>query len=178
MQDKVTIARPYANAVFDQATEGDDFEQWSTLLNVLSQIVSDQQMKMILSSPKVSHQQLLQLVSEIVGTSLSDTGANFIKVLISANRLGYVTQIFDLFEKRRAEAEGRLEINVVSAFELDSDQEKKISESMGKRLGKKISILSAVDKSLIGGMIITAGDSVIDASLRGRLTELRNSLIG
>ncbi|MGK0296742.1 MAG: F-type H+-transporting ATPase subunit delta [Gammaproteobacteria bacterium] len=178
MQDKTTIARPYANAVFDQATEEGDFEQWSTLLNVLSQIVRDQQMKMILNSPKISHQQLLQLVSEIVGTRLSQTGANFIKVLISANRLGYVTQIFDLFEKRRAEAEGRIEINVVSAFELDSDQEKIISESMGKRLGKKVSILSAVDKSLIGGMIITAGDSVIDASLRGRLTELRNSLIG
>jgi F-type H+-transporting ATPase subunit delta len=178
MQDKITIARPYANAVFDQATEEGDLEQWSSLLKILSQFIRDPQMRLILSSPKISHDQLLKLVSELVGQQISKTGTNFIKVLIRANRLGYVTQIFELFEKRRAEAEGRMEISVVSAFELDAAQENRISESMGKRLGKKVSILSTVDKSLIGGMVITAGDSVIDASLRGRLKELRNSLTG
>ena len=178
MRDNATIARPYAQAVFEHAQEEGNMEQWSSLLKALSLIVQDSQMRLILSSPKISPQQLMELVTGIVGDQLSNTGMNFIKVLISANRLIYVSNIFELFEKRRAEAEGKMEIDVITAFELEPDQASKISEAMGKKLGKKINISSAIDKSLIGGMIVKAGDSVIDASLRGRLTELQNSLIG
>ena len=83
-----------------------------------------------------------------------------------------------MFEQKRAEAEGRIEINVTSAFELDGEQSKRISEAMGKRTGRKVTISSVIDKSLIGGVIIRAGDSVIDASIRGRLNRLRTDLIG
>ena len=178
MQDNITIARPYARAVFEQAQQEGNLEQWSSLLNTLTLIVQDPQMRMILNSPKISPQQLLELVSGIVGDQLSQSGMNFIKVLISANRLPYVSYILELFEKSRAEDEGRMGIEVLTAYKLESGQARKISDSMGKRLGKKINITSVVDKSLIGGMIIRAGDSVIDASLRGRLTELHNYLIG
>jgi F-type H+-transporting ATPase subunit delta len=178
MQDNITIARPYARAVFEQATEEGKLEQWSSMLGVLSIIVQHPQMQSILSSPKISHRQLLDLVSDILGDQLSNTGTNFVKLLISTNRLRYVSNILQLFEKARAEAEGRLDIDVVSAFELEPAQASRISDAMGRRFGKKISISSVVDKSLIGGMIIRAGDSVIDASLRGRLSELHNSLIG
>jgi F-type H+-transporting ATPase subunit delta len=178
MQDNITIARPYARAVFEQAREEGNLEQWSDLLGILRSIVQDPQMRMILSSPKVSHEQLLDLVSGIAGGRLTQSGTNFIKVLIRANRLRYVSYILELFEKRRAEAEGRMDIKVISAYELDKDQANRVSEVMGRRLGKKVKILSVVDKTLIGGMVIRAGDSVIDASIRGRLNELQNSLTG
>ena len=178
MIDNVTIARPYANAVFEHAQDEGNFEQWSSLLKVLSLIVQDSQMRLILSSPKISHTQLLDLVTSMIGNQISHSCLNFIKVLVAANRLQYVSNIFELFEKRRAEAEGRMEVEVSTAYELEKDQINKISDAMGKRLGKKINISSTVDRSLIGGMIIRAGDSVINASIRGRLTELQNSLIG
>ena len=178
MLDNATIARPYASAVFQNAQEEGNMEQWSSLLNTLSLIVQDEQMRLILSSPKISHEQLLDLITGIIGKQKSAASMNFIKVLISANRLKYVSNIYQLFEKRRAEAEGRMEINVFTAYELESDQKGKISDAMGSRLGKKIYISSVIDKSLIGGMIIKAGDSVIDASIRGRLTELHRHLTG
>jgi len=178
MLDNVTIARPYASAVFEHAQEEGNMEQWSSLLETLSLIVQDEQMRLILSSPKISHEQLLELITGIIGEQKSATSINFIKVLISANRLKYVSYIYELFEKRRAEAEGRMEIDVLTAYELESNQVEKISDAMSGKLGKKVNISSVIDKSLIGGMIIKAGDSVIDASIRGRLVALRNYLTG
>ncbi len=178
MLAKTTIARPYAKAVFEQAQEEGDMEVWSALLKMLDRIVHDPQMRQVLNSPKISHKQLLDLVSSVCGGKLSASATNFIRILIKSNRLGFAGQISELFEQKRAQAEGRIDINVTSAFELDSEQSKRISEAMGKRTGRKVNISSVIDKSLIGGVIIRAGDSVIDASIRGRLNRLRTDLIG
>ena len=153
-------------------------QAWSELLGMLGRIVQDPQMRLVMNNPKVGHKQLLDLVSSICGGKLSGSATNFIKILIKANRLSIAGQISELFEEKRALAEGRIEINVVSAYELDDEQSKRIAEAMGKRTGKKVNISVVVDKSLNGGMIVRAGDSVIDASLRGRLMKLRNELIG
>ena len=178
MLAKTTIARPYAKAVFEQAQEEGNMEVWSALLKMLDRIVHDPQLRQLLNSPKISHKQLLDLVSSVCGGKLSASATNFIRVLIKLNRLVFAGQISALFEQKRAQAEGRIEINVTSAFELDGEQSKRISEAMGKRTGRKVTISSVIDKSLIGGVIIRAGDSVIDASIRGRLNRLRTDLIG
>ncbi len=177
MLDNITIARPYAQAVFEHAREEGDIPQWSALLKRLAMIVSDPQMRVLFGNPKVSHEQLEELVCGLCNESLSATGRNFIKILIQAGRLRQAAGISALFEDMWAEAEGRMEIDVITAYELDSGQENRISAAMAKRLKKKITVLPAVDTSLIGGIIIRAGDSVIDASLRGRLVKLRNELI-
>ena len=65
---------------------------------------------------------------------------------------------------------------MTSAFELSGAQEKSIAESMSKRLGTEVDVSVTVDDALIGGVIIRAGDTVIDASLRGRLSQLGQSL--
>ena len=173
-----TVARPYAKAAFEQAQQEGNMDMWSGLLKMLDRIVHDPQMRQLMNSPRISPRQMLELISSIYGSNLSGSATNFIKILIKSNRLKIAGQISTLFEQRRALAEGRVEVNVVSAFELDAEQSKRIAEAMSKRTGKKVNISAVVDKSLIGGMIVRAGDSVIDASLRGRLTKLRNELIG
>lgn len=178
MQDNITIARPYARAVFELAQEEGNLEQWTMMLKTLAVVVQDDDMRRVISSPRVSHDQVLNLAGDVLGNTLFDNGRNFIKVLIHSNRLRLVPYISDLFDKRRADAEGRIDINVTSAYEINQDQSAMISAAMGRRLGKKVSVFATVDQSLIGGVIIRAGDSVIDASLRGRLTELHNSLVG
>lgn len=178
MQNNTTVARPYAQAVFEHAEQAGDMDKWSALLKRLSLIVQDKQMRQLIGNPKVSDDQLLDILKYLMGGKLNKEGNNFIRILIQADRLVYVPFISDLFEKLRDEAEGRIEIKVHTAFGLDKKQESKISEAMGKRLGKKVTVSSVVDESLIGGIVIRAGDSVIDASLRGRLLALKNSLIG
>lgn len=177
MLEKTTIARPYAQAVFELAQDAGTTAEWSTALDRLQQIIADAQMRLLLHNPKVSRQQLQDLVIDIGANSFFPQARNFIKVLVSAGRLQYVAQIAWLFEAKRADAEGRVDVEVSSAYELDQAQRDSIAKGMSARLGKKVSISASVDQSLIGGAIIRAGDSVIDASLRGRLTELGNNLI-
>ena len=103
-------------------------------------------------------------------------GRNLVKILLQAGRLQYAPSIKNQYEQMRAAAEGRVEVEVVTAYALDDQQQAGIAESIAGRLGKQVNIKTSVDESLIGGAVIRAGDSIIDASLRGRLTELRNEL--
>ena len=174
MLEKATIARPYAEAAFAQALEEGKLSDWSVMLNLLSVIVSDDNMRSVISNPNLDGEQLCQFIVDICGDKLTETGVNFVKVLIDAERIGLANEVFSLFEQKRAAAEGISDVDVVSAYPLDAAQVTAISESISKRLGKKIEINTEEDRDLIGGVIIRAGDSVIDASLRGRLKELNN----
>ena len=84
------------------------------------------------------------------------------------------SEISVLFERKRSAAEDISEVDVITAYPLNENQIKKISESLSKRTGNKIDINIEENKDLIGGVIIRVGDSVVDASLRGRLEELNN----
>ena len=67
-------------------------------------------------------------------------------------------------------------MEVVSAQELDAEQQRQLSEALSKKLERNINMQVRLDKSLIGGAVIRAGDTVIDGSIRGRLTKLAESL--
>lgn len=176
MLENSTIARPYATAVFELAQENAQAGDWSDVLGLLSLLVSDKTMGQLISNPKVSRQQLQDLALEVCGDGLSDLGHNLVKLLVRANRLQYAPYIKDQYEQMRAAAEGKVDVDVVTAYTLDPQQQDNIAETISERLGKQVNIKTSVDEALIGGVVIRAGDSIIDASLRGRLTELRNEL--
>ncbi len=177
MLENTTIARPYATAVFELARETEQVGQWSDMLALLGLLTSDPDMRRLIANPKVSRQQLQELVFDVCGDGLSDHGRNLIKTLVQAERLQYAPYIKELYEQMRADAEGKVDVEVVTAYQLDRQQQDNIAEAMAERLGKQVDIITSIDEALIGGAIIRAGDSIIDASLRGRLTELRNELV-
>ena len=177
MLENSTIARPYASAVFELAQENGQVVEWSGMLGLLSLLVSNETMRQLITNPKVSRQQLQDLVLEVCGDGLSDLGRNLVKVLVRGDRLQYASSIKNQYEQMRAAAEDRVDVEVVTAYELDEQQQTRIAEIIAERLGKQVNIKTSVEDSLIGGAVIRAGDSIIDASLRGRLTELRNELI-
>ncbi|HKK16381.1 MAG TPA: F0F1 ATP synthase subunit delta [Gammaproteobacteria bacterium] len=171
----MTIARPYARAAFECAQEEGNLDQWSSMLNVLKLVVSDEDMQAVIVSPRIENQQLIDFVTEICGDNLDEHGRNFVAILVNADRLLLMPQISGLFEALKAEAEGVAGVEVISAYPLDTDQEEKIRQIMAKSLGKKIVISTSIDESLIGGAIIRSGDSVIDASIKGRLRQLSHN---
>lgn len=175
MLEKTTIARPYAEAAFAQAQEDGAVSAWADLLGKLSQTVSDSRMETLIHNPRVSAEQLLDIVQTVVG-ELGKTQQNFVKLLIANRRLQYAPQMFSLFEQQQLESEGRARVQVLSAFPLEDSQRDGIASAMSKRLGKKVDVSSSTDESLIGGAIIRHGDAVIDASIRGQLEELRSQL--
>jgi len=178
MQENTTAARPYAIAAFEQALHENKLSAWSEMLNLLNMVISDQQMQSVLKNPMLDADFLSDFVLDICGDQLSETGKNFVKVLTDTGRLSLIPQILTLFEQKRADAEGVVDIEVISAYPLTTDQQDKIADAMGKRFGKKIQITTRLDESLIGGAVIRAGDAVIDASVRGRLKQLGSELTG
>ncbi|MCG8324462.1 MAG: F0F1 ATP synthase subunit delta [Thiotrichales bacterium] len=174
MQEKATIARPYAQAAFDLAQEENALDQWAALLQRLGNVISDMQMRAVINNPKLEQDRLISLITGLCGDTVFDSGNKFIRVLIDAGRLAVAPEIGKLFEAKRAAAIGLSEVTVTSAYPLSDDQRDQIKSIMADRLGTQVEVNSTVDESLIGGVIIRSGDSVVDASLRGRLDELSN----
>ena len=172
MLEKTAFARPYAEAAFGQAQEENALGKWSDMLRLLGIIASDPQMQILITNPRAGSGQLQALVLDVCGDRLNRTGTNFVKILLESGRFIFARQIHELFEQLRADAEGVLEVEVVSAFQMEPDQVTKIVDLMKNRYGRNIEISTRVDASLIGGIIIRAGDSVIDASIRGSLRQL------
>lgn len=176
MEEKSTLARPYATAAFEQAVEEDKVDTWSEMLAFLTSVAADPAMSELIRDPRVETSRLAGLVLDICQGRLSETGENFVRVLVANRRLDIVGEIAELFDHRRAESEGRRQVDVVSAYPLNAKQKKSITDSMKERLGRDVELQVTVDKALIGGAVVRAGDVVVDLSLRDRLRQLAVAL--
>lgn len=178
MAEKSTIARPYAEAVFQLALENSQLQQWSDILQTVTVIVNDEGMQQIIGNTSVSKSQVADLIIDVAGSVMTDQGKNMIKLLAENRRLGVVTEITEQFEILKAEAEKTIEAEVIAATELGSEQQALIIEKLKTRLGCEVSLKCSVDESLMGGAIIKAGDLVIDGSVTGQLNKLSVGLAG
>lgn len=176
MAEAITIARPYANAVFSLAQEKGELKAWSDLLAVLAQCVSEPEMQSIITSPAVSDEQVVDVLADIAGEAMTTDAKHFLALLAENDRLLLITEITVLFEALRAEAEKVMTADVISARELSPEQADKISAALKQRLGRDITLNTSIDESLLGGAIIRAGDLVIDGSALGKLNRLANAI--
>ena len=176
MAETGELARPYAVAAFKQAEEEGRLGEWADMLELLAAIARDPTMSGLIANPRVDRARLVELFIDVCGDRLSDTGRNFVRVVGQYGRFALLPDISQRFAEERAAREGRNHVHVTSAFELSDPQRTTIVTAMEKRLGTKVTLDCAVDDSLIGGVVIRAGDLVIDASLRGRLAQLAQTL--
>jgi F-type H+-transporting ATPase subunit delta len=176
MTELATLARPYAFAVFKRAKEKKAAAKWSENLAFLSAVASDTDMAALIGNPKVKKDKLSELLLDICKGSIDEEGANFLKLLLQNNRLDLLPDIARQFEELKAEAEGYIKVDVLAAFPFAKDDEKKFAATLEKTLSKKVHMNVAIDKSLIGGVLVRAGDRVIDGSIKGQLDSLRKAL--
>ena len=172
MSELATLARPYAEAVFKRAKETESSQEWSDTLAFLSAIMQDESLAAIVNNPRVGQDELTQLLLDICQDQVTGEATNFLKLLIENGRLKLAPQIAELFEKYKAEDEGYVDVDVITAYALTKAEEQSFATSLKKRLNKKVNIKSSVDKSLMGGFLVKAGDSVIDGSISGQLQQL------
>ena len=142
----------------------------------MSSVVGDKEMSALVDNPKVKKDKLEELLLDISKGHLDGEGTNFIKTLLHNNRLALLPTIAKQFEELKAEDEGYIEVDVYTAFEFTQAAEKKFAATLEKTLSKKIHMKVALDKSLIGGVLVRAGDRVIDGSIKGQLENLRKAL--
>jgi F-type H+-transporting ATPase subunit delta len=176
MAEAITVARPYALAAFDEARKLNDLKGWSETLQCVAQAVLNPEVSALIGSPRVRGSQLEDLMLAICGDSATSAKGNFIRLLVESRRLILLPDIAAMFETMRAEAEKSVDVIVTSAFDLDEAQKQKITAAMKRRLGREVRLSCEIDHALLGGIVIRAGDKVIDGSARTHLSELANAL--
>ncbi len=175
MSEANTIARPYVQAAFEAAQKQADLKGWSAVMQVLTELMANADIKAVVSSPRVKHGQVEELMLQLAG-DLNKEQSNFVRILAQSGRLEVVAEIAEMFEVLRAEAEKSAQVTVSSAFALNDAQQQKIAAALKSRLGCDIKLSCNVDKTLLGGIVIRMGDKVIDGSANTRLTELAYAL--
>ena len=176
MAELTTVARPYAKAVFQYALDKGELSQWSEMLALAALVASDETMSEFLTLPQLTSEKKAEVFTSICDGKLSDGGKNLIAQLAEHKRLEAIPAIHVLFEALLAEQEKSVDVNVESAFALSDVETEKLINSLKIKLGREVRLESTVNESLIGGVIIHAGDLVIDASVKGKLEKLANEL--
>jgi F-type H+-transporting ATPase subunit delta len=181
--DNNTVARPYAQAIFEVASEAGALSEWSGSLSIAGALLADKGLVEYLRAPELSDEKRLEFLAGLFDKAGADRlagedekGTNFLKLLLENRRIAVLPEISEHFEALKAKVENSVDAVVTSAAPLNADQEKEIAKSLKERLGREVRITTEIDETLIGGAVIRAGDVVIDGSLRARLEGLANAL--
>ena len=176
MAERITVARPYADAAFALAREQDALAPWTEALRLAESIATDPQMADALANPKLNAAEKSALFLSVTGDRLGGETRNFIRILVDADRIELLPEIRQLFETLRNEAEGIAQARIESAQPLTDAQFDELTSALAKRFGKRIEATTSVVPELIGGARIAIGDTVIDGSVRGKLEAMRHAL--
>ena len=175
MTDLVTIARPYAKAAFDFSVENEKLSQWSEMFALLSQVLSNEEYIELSRVLATSEQQVESLIS-ICGEHLDLHAHNLLRIMAQGNRLNVLPNVCDEFFLLKQKYDQCIDIEVTSAFDLTPEQKESLSQKLKRRFNQQMNLSYAIDKSLLGGIVIRTGDLMIDDSVRGRLERMNDTL--
>lgn len=175
-QGNVAAARPYAEAILARALETDGLDRWSDTLEFISAVLESPDIVRIITDPRIPSDQVVALLLDIVRDRCDEDGQNLLRILVENRRLAIVPEIANTFAQLKREQQGVLQVQVRSAYALNDEQANILAVALKKRLNRDIKICSQQDPDLIGGVIIHAGDLVIDGSVRGQLNKLAYQL--
>jgi len=176
MSELATLARPYATAAYKRAKETGTTAKWSESLAFLAAVAQDPRIVQAASNPKSSKERFTAALLDLGLGVLDGEGENFVRLLVANRRLNLASLISEQFEQYRADEEGYVEVDVRTAFALDDAEGEHLATVLRQTLGKQPRLHVQVDESLIGGVLVKAGDRVIDASVRGQIQRLAKRL--
>ena len=181
MEELRTIARPYASAVFDIASNKDTLKEWSIFLKKTSKLLDQQDIKTLIKTPGLNKKTIAEIffeasVEESETSENKELFSNFLNVLSENKRLNIITMVSSQFEQKKQQAEQVSEVLLSSAAALSEEDVEEIKQALSKKLGKKIELKNSVDESLIGGALIKIGDHMIDGSVRSQLKKMTRFL--
>ncbi|GLS84793.1 F0F1 ATP synthase subunit delta [Paraferrimonas haliotis] len=175
MAELNTIARPYAKAAFDFAVENKSVDEWQQMLTFAAMVSENDAIAGMLSGT-IAAEKLAEIFNQVCGEQVNEHGQNLIKVMAENGRLQTLPAVAELFADYRNEWAKEVEAEVVSATELSAAQQQQISDSLEKRLARKVKLNCSINAELVAGVVIKAGDLVIDGSVRGKLERLADNL--
>ncbi len=173
------VARRYANAIFALGKKDGD-----TALNargecfaaIVEMLKSSTDLDHTLKSPVIGIEEKKKLLDKLLHKIKADaTLRNFCFLLADKERLAFLGEIAAYYGKLLDEAKGIIRGQCITAVKLSADKKSKLKETLQKKAGADIELTFAVDKDILGGMVLKMGDRVLDASLRAQLGILRDT---
>lgn len=176
MSQLTTLARPYARAAFETAVQSGSLDAWSGMLGLLAALQQHEKVSRYLRTPSLGAEQQAQTLIDLGGDALDAQGSNFVHALAVNKRLQLLPEIVALFEEMKAERERTIDVDVTSAFSMSAEAGKTLAAALEQRLQRQVKLNTRIDPALIGGLVVRAGDLVIDGSVRGKLNKLIESM--
>ena len=174
-----TSANRYSLALFELASESnllDQVEKNST--STLNLISNNKEFRNFIKDPTLSRDDLLKTINKISESfKFEKLFKNFISFLITKRRFFYVEQILKNFIEICSERRGELKAEIKSAKELTQDEINKITEELSNNFKSKIKLNYNYDQSLIGGLVLQVGSTMIDTSIKKKLQQLETRMI-
>lgn len=176
MAELATVARPYAEALFRVARNG-NLSAWSDLVAEMAQFGAHPDVHALVDNPNLTDQQVSDTLLALLKSSMSDEVKNFIEVLVENGRVTLLPEISVQFQALKNAYEGSADAQIVSAFEMSDAQVNQVLSSLEKKFGRKLNPKVSVDNALIGGVRVTVGDEVLDMSVRAKLQQMHDALV-
>jgi F-type H+-transporting ATPase subunit delta len=177
MAELSTIARPYADALFDIArSSGESLDTWLATVEELAGLMKHPQVAEVVADPKLADAQVVELLASLMKRPLAQTATNFLKLLVTNQRLAVMPEVAVQFRQLKNQAEGVADCLIETAFPLADGQVTDLLASLSKRFGTKLRPTVQVNPALIGGVRIAVGDQVLDNSVRARLNQMHTAL--
>ena len=176
MAEAITVARPYADAVFVLADSTSALGKWSQTLAVMAAVAANPDIAAATADPKLTSEQVYALFAGACG-DLPVEGQNLLRALIENDRIAALPEIHESFEELKNEREGIVDAVITSAYPLDRGQLAEIIAVLEDRFKRKVRPQVETDANLIGGVRMQVGDEVIDGSVRGKLAGMAAALM-
>ena len=176
MTEKVTVARPYARAIFATAKQGKSIVLIQQELLLLVELFKNDRVSRLMNSHLTSNEDKISAITNSFGDVLSAHTVSFLSLLSKENRLNLLPEVYRLFVEYRQDHEGIVAVNVISAFKMTKKEQETFDKAIAKRLSQNVESCYSQDENLIAGAIIRTKQLVIDCSLRGQLDKMRSEL--
>ncbi|MBA4214816.1 MAG: F0F1 ATP synthase subunit delta [Polaromonas sp.] len=174
MAEIATIARPYAEALFQSAGAG--AAGAAIWLDELAAVASNEQLRQFADAPKSSSEQVFGVITGVLKNALPTMGQNFLRTVIDNGRIEALPEIAAQFRALKNAQQGSFDAVVHSAFDMDSAALADLSGVLEKRFGRKLNLQVQLQPDLIGGVRVVVGDEVLDTSIKARLEQMKVAL--
>lgn len=175
MAELATIARPYAEAAYQVASKG-DVQAWARQIDALAAVAREESVRQFADNPKVSTQDVFDVVTVAARQPLDAGVANFLRTLVDNSRLAALPEIATQFHALVNGNSGVSDAIVHSAFPIGDTELGELRATLERRFGRKLSTQVLIDPELIGGVRVVVGDEVLDTSVKARLEQMKVAL--